>query len=102
MIVATPALAEETVPPTGSILGSVHDVVNGPLSGAQVELFPLVDGAWASEPTAETATDAHGDFAFEAVEEGTYAVRAAEALESSDFLMTWYPSTELMPEVDSA
>ncbi|MBD3942551.1 hypothetical protein IF188_12670 [Microbacterium sp. NEAU-LLC] len=101
MVVATPALAEEPTLPTGSITGSVHDVVEAAVDAAHVELFALVDGAWMPEPTAETTTDVNGDYAFDAVAEGTYAVRAAEAVEPSDFLPTWYPSTETMPAVDA-
>ncbi|MDF2562127.1 MAG: hypothetical protein K0R99_3573 [Microbacterium sp.] len=101
MIVATPAHAEEIVP-TGSVTGSVHDVIAAPVGDAHVELFALIDGAWMPEPAAEATTDANGDFTFGAVAAGTYAVRAAEAIEPSDFLPTWYPSIEMMPEADSA
>ncbi|GAA1962065.1 hypothetical protein GCM10009776_25900 [Microbacterium deminutum] len=100
MIVAAPVHADEIELPTGAITGSVSDVVAAPLVDAHVELFALVDGAWAPEPTAEVMTDANGDFAFEAVADGTYAVRADEAV-GSDFLATWYPSTDVMPRVDA-
>ena len=102
MIVPTPALAEEPTSPTGSIAGSVHDVVAAPIDDAHVELFALVDGAWMPESAAEATTDANGEFSFAAVADGTYAVRAAEAVEPSDFLPTWYPSSEAMPGIGSA
>ncbi|WP_137844446.1 carboxypeptidase-like regulatory domain-containing protein [Microbacterium sp. 2FI] len=102
MIVAAPANADETELATGGITGSVSDVIATPLADAEVELFVLVDGAWAPEPTAEVTTDAHGDFVFAAVADGTYAVRAAEADEFSAFVPTWYPSSDVMPDVDAA
>lgn len=101
MIVAPSAYADEVAGQTANVAGSVEDVLAAPVDGVEVELFALVDDDWVLEPSAAVTTDSNGDFAFEDVDAGTYAVRAAEAGDPSDFLPTWYPSSEEMPSANA-
>ena len=67
-VLSTPVSAQ-----SGSVRGTVVDSQGGVVSGAGVKLFR--DAA----ETAQTTTDARGDFAFESVPEGRYQVEVTAA-----------------------